>query len=53
MTYFRSNNDLPSYDISADGQRFLMVKPEGRASVSQLNFVQNWLDELQRLVPSP
>ena len=53
MAYIRSNNDLPSYDISVDDQRFLMVKPEERASVSQLNFVHNWFEELKARVPVP
>ncbi len=38
------------YDISPDGQRFLMIKAvEG---VAQLNVVLNWFEELKRLVPT-
>jgi hypothetical protein len=41
------------YDVSADGQRFLMVKHKERApiSVSQMILVQNWLEELKTRVP--
>ena len=43
------------YDVTPDGRRFLMVK-EARAPgeappTRQLVVVQNWLDELRRLVP--
>ncbi len=37
------------YDISPDGQRFVMVKEEG---TSQINVVLNWFEELKRLVPT-
>jgi eukaryotic-like serine/threonine-protein kinase len=40
---------LTNYDVSADGQRFLMVKPE--TAVAHLNVVQNWFSELARLAP--
>jgi Tol biopolymer transport system component len=41
---------LPNYDVSADGQRFLMVKSE--AAVAHLNVVQNWFSELARRAPA-
>jgi serine/threonine-protein kinase len=41
-----------TYDVSPDGRRFLMVKrPANRAS-PQIVIVQNWFEELRRLVPS-
>ena len=41
------------YDVSADGQRFLMVKETARTSpTDQINVVLNWLDELKRRVPT-
>jgi Tol biopolymer transport system component len=41
----------PYYDISPDGQRFLMIKDvEGRTG--QINVVLNWFEELKRLVPT-
>jgi serine/threonine-protein kinase len=41
------------YDVSTDGQRFLMVKQKDRApfSASQMILVQNWLEELKARVP--
>ena len=39
------------YDISPDGQRFLMIKEVG-AGEAQINVVLNWFEELKRLVPT-
>ena len=39
-----------NYDVSADGQRFLMLKPVGLAS-TQINVVLNWFEELKAKVP--
>jgi serine/threonine-protein kinase len=39
------------YDISPDGQRFLMIK-EGGSGHTQINVVLNWFEELKRLVPT-
>jgi serine/threonine-protein kinase len=41
---------LTNYDVSGDGQRFLMVK--GESAVASLTVVLNWTDELKRLVPA-
>jgi hypothetical protein len=45
-----------TYDVSPDGRRFLMIKPGGgtdsTAAPASLVVVQNWLEELKRLVPS-
>jgi len=40
---------LQYYDISRDGQRFLMIKEAGQG---QINVVLNWFEELKRLVPT-
>ena len=43
----------PSYDVSQDGQGFLMVKPvEDRITPTQINVALNWFAELKRLVPN-
>jgi eukaryotic-like serine/threonine-protein kinase len=44
---------MRDYDLSLDGQRFLMVKLEPRKPepVSEMILVENWLRELERLVP--
>jgi eukaryotic-like serine/threonine-protein kinase len=41
----------PNYDVTPDGQRFLMIKGTGLEGPRQINVVLNWLDELNRLVP--
>jgi eukaryotic-like serine/threonine-protein kinase len=44
-----------SYDISPDGQRFLMIKEggaDGTAAPASLIVVQHWFEELKRLVPT-
>jgi eukaryotic-like serine/threonine-protein kinase len=44
-----------SYDVSPDGQRFLMIKegsPEENAQPTSLVVVQHWFEELKRLVPT-
>jgi hypothetical protein len=44
---------FPNYDVSPDGQRFLMVKPAGQeqSAPTQINVVLNWFEELKRRVP--
>jgi hypothetical protein len=45
---------IRSYDLSLDSQRFLMVKGGERTStpVTEMIIVQNWFEELKRLVPA-
>ena len=43
---------FPAFDISPDGQRFLMAKQEPRREDGQINVVLNWFEELKRLVPT-
>jgi len=51
---YRGLNSIPRgyqyYDISPDGQRFLMVKIDPDAT--QIHVVLNWFEELKRLVPT-
>ena len=44
----------PNYDVSPDGQRFLMLKPSEQeaAAPTQINVVLNWFEELKRRVPT-
>jgi eukaryotic-like serine/threonine-protein kinase len=43
----------PNYDVSPDGQRFLMIKAsEQESAPTQLNVVLNWSEELRRLAPA-
>ena len=41
---------IPNYDVSADGQRFVMIKDDSASG--RLNIVLNWFEELKRLVPT-
>ncbi len=41
-----------NYDVSPDGQRFVMLKGEEGSQQSQINVVLNWFEELKRLVPT-
>jgi hypothetical protein len=46
------------YDVSGDGQRFLVLKdapaPEGqRAPSPEIHLVLNWFEELKAKVPKP
>jgi hypothetical protein len=45
--------DSRAYDVSPDGERFLMIRDETTQSLTNhLNVVVNWHEELRRLVPS-
>ena len=48
-----SNLGNPNYDVSLDGERFLMIARESAGNTSGLVLVQNWLEELKELVPVP
>jgi serine/threonine-protein kinase len=52
--YQMNATGIPEYDISPDGERFLMVKPveQQQAAPTQINVVLNWTEELKRLVPT-
>ena len=46
---------IDNYDVSPDGQRFLMLKPSEQtssSSLTQIVVVQNWFEELKRRVPT-
>ncbi len=47
-------NTFPNYDVSPDGQRFLMLKPgeQAQAAPTQIKVVLNWFEELKRRVPT-
>jgi Tol biopolymer transport system component/predicted Ser/Thr protein kinase len=44
---------IANYDVSPDGQRFLMLKPnEQETAPTQINVVLNWFEELKQKVPT-
>ena len=54
-TYMPPVIALPFYDVSPDGQRFLMLKPNEQtssSSLTQIVVVQNWFEELKQKVPT-
>jgi serine/threonine-protein kinase len=46
---FGAGITIANYDVSNDGQRFIMVKDD--ASAARLNVVLNWTEELRQRVP--
>jgi len=42
-----------NYDVTPDGQRFVMVRSGQTVVQSQINIVLNWFEEVKRLVPTP
>src|SRR6267143_1373101 len=52
--YEPSPATTPNYDVSPDGQRFLMLKPNQQeaSAPTQINVVLNWFEELKRRVPT-
>jgi eukaryotic-like serine/threonine-protein kinase len=44
----------PAYDVSPDGQRFLMLKPieQQEEALTRINVVLNWFEELKQKVPT-
>ncbi len=49
--YFGSPH--PEYDVTADGRRFLLLETDAMAVRPEVILVQNWFEELRRLVPTP
>ncbi|MGI0149718.1 MAG: hypothetical protein ACREDF_09345, partial [Thermoplasmata archaeon] len=51
--YLASAATFPFYDVSPDGERFLMLKPvESQTSApTQINVVLNWFEELRQKAP--
>jgi serine/threonine protein kinase/Tol biopolymer transport system component len=52
--YERASFPSSNYDVSPDGQRFLMIKSVEQAETvpTQINVVLNWFEELKRRVPA-
>jgi len=51
--YTYASSPSPNYDVTLDGQHFVMIKAEeGQASVTQVNVILNWFEELKRRVPT-
>ena len=52
--YFNgSGNSGAAYDVSPDGERFLMIRQAHPPPATEIIVVENWFEELKRLVPLP
>jgi Tol biopolymer transport system component/predicted Ser/Thr protein kinase len=52
-SYVPTPRSFPDYDVSPDGQRFLMLKRSEEAQApAQINVVLNWFEELKQKVPT-
>ncbi len=51
--YVLTSGSFPFYDVSPDGERFLMLKPvESQAAApTQIHVVLNWFEELKQKIP--
>ena len=47
---FGAGITIANYDVTRDGQRFIMVKDE--AGAARLNVVLNWFEDLSRVAPT-
>jgi Tol biopolymer transport system component len=47
-----ASTDLANYDVTRDGQRFVMIQPSDEAEQRTIQIVDHWLEELTRLVPA-
>jgi len=52
--YLPTPNYFQNYDVSSDGQRFLMLKPveQAQAAPREIDVVLNWFEELKQKVPA-
>jgi hypothetical protein len=46
---FKLGNDISlAYDVTSDGQKFLLAKHQGNDASMPVTLVVNWLDELKK-----
>jgi len=51
--FAKSTAFWPNYDVSADGQRFLMIRTiDDRTPPTPINVIVNWQEELKQRVPT-
>ena len=51
-TEFQSSPFHPQYDVSLDSERFIMIRRLDSDAAGKLIWVQNFFEELKRLVPN-
>jgi serine/threonine-protein kinase len=47
---YETSKDVANYDITPDGKRFIMIKPEEGTEPTKVSWVLNWSEELKRIV---
>jgi serine/threonine-protein kinase len=48
--YSRAGGVFAQYDVTADGQRFLMVRSGNQEAATRINVVINWFEDVNRLL---
>jgi serine/threonine-protein kinase len=51
-SYMFGKTEGQEFDVSPDGRRFLMLKPQQPLTATPLNVRVNWFDELRQQIPS-
>ena len=46
-------SDVVNYDVSSDGQRFVMIETDPQGDGRRLELVVNWFEEVKERVPMP
>jgi Tol biopolymer transport system component len=49
--HYATYNTMPAYDVTPDGQRFLLAKTGGQTP-EEINVVLNWFEELKQKLPT-
>ena len=51
---FSMNAPARGWDVSGDGQRFILLQPKPQTPdvINEITVVENWIEELKRLVPA-
>jgi len=52
FTHVNPSGPPPAFSVSPDGKRFVMLESTVQEEVGQINVIQNWFEELKRLVPT-
>jgi hypothetical protein len=50
--YYQEAHARSQFDMTADGERFLMITSDSTDNETRLILVQNWFEELSRIVPT-
>jgi len=51
--FYEPTTGYHHFDIHPDGDRFLMIKPFPELNSRKLMYIENWVEEVERLAPHP